>query len=91
MTEAVLHVTELLCLSFFDVHKAALYLDYVSGKYIIAFAGTETDVLADIRTDLYTGATGLPGDHFLAAISKQKRTGTAMDGRVEFGGMCGSI
>ncbi len=47
--------------------KAGLYRDYVSDKYIIAYAGTEGE-LADVIEDLLVGTTGYVAQQFESAI-----------------------
>ena len=61
-------ITDLTTVNLASGFKAALYRDYVSNKYIIAFAGTEMDVIADIYTDLVTGSTGFVTPQFISAI-----------------------
>ena len=53
--------------------KAGLYRDYVSGKYVATFAGTEwppgSEHFKDFIADLITGGTGVPEAQFASAIS----------------------
>ena len=48
--------------------KAAVYRDYVSNKYIVAYAGTEPSEVADLLTDLIVGASGYTTMQFDSAI-----------------------
>ena len=48
--------------------KAALYREYVNGKYILAFAGTETDTWQDLLADVHQSVAPAEPQHQAAIV-----------------------